>query len=170
MKNDRFLLFLLIGIGVLVLLAVGLYLARGGVQMTYGEESTPEGVLRNYIIAVQKQDFERAYGYLSDTTKGKPARAAFQQTLIASQNEMLRTGVDLGQAQFADDATAVIPVTLIHNADGLFNTPYRDVQSVTLLLENGKWKVTNLPYPFGDWNWFGGYNEKMIEPAPVPEN
>lgn len=169
MKNDRFLLFLLIGIGVLVLLAVGLYLARSGVQQTYGDETTPEGVLRNYIIAVQKQDFERAYGFLSDTAKGKPARAAFQQTLIASQNEMLRTEVDLGQAQFADDATAVVPVTLIHNVDSPFNTPYRDVQSVTLLKEDGKWKITTMPYPFGDWNWFGGYESK-IEPVPVPEN
>lgn len=170
MKNDRFLLFLLIGIGVLVLLAVGLYLARSGGQQTYGEETTPEGVLRNYIVAVQKQDFERAYGYLSDTVKMKPGRAAFQQTLIAAQNEILRTGADLGQTQLADDATAVVPLTLIHNLDGLFNTPYRDVQSVTLLREGGKWKITSMPYPFGDWNWFGGYNEKMIEPAPVPEN
>lgn len=169
MKNDRFLLFLLIGIGVLVLLAVGLYLARSGVQQTYGEETTPEGVLRNYIIAVQKQDYDRAYSYLSDTTKGKPVRAAFQESLIASQSELLRTGVDLGQAQVNDDATAVIPVTLIHNVDGLFNTPYRDVQSVTLLREEGKWKIASMPYPYGDWNWYGGYQEKYL-PAAVPES
>ncbi|TLN14258.1 hypothetical protein FDZ74_09250 [bacterium] len=170
MKSDRFLLFLLIGIGVLVLLAVGLYLARSGAQQAYGDETTPEGVLRNYILAVQKEDFTRAYTYLSDSTKGKPSLAAFQENLIAMQSEMYRTGVEIGTTLFNDDDTAVISVTIIHNADGVFSTPYRNVQSVTALREKGNWKIANIPYPFGDYGWFGGYYYDKVEPAPVPEN
>lgn len=170
MKTDRFLLFLLIGIGVLVLLAVGLFLARSGAQQAYGDESIPEGVLRNYVIAVQKQDYARAYAYLSDTTQGKPTLAAFQQSMISMQTEMLRTGVEIGAAQLNDDGTGVIPVTLIHNVEGVFSTPYRDAQSVTALREGGDWKITHIPYPYGDYGWYEGYYSDKVEPAPVPEN
>lgn len=170
MKTDRFLLFLLIGIGVLVLLAVGLFLARGGAQRAYGDDSSPDGVLRNYIIAVQKQDYARAYAYLSDTTQGKPTLAAFQQSMISMQTEMLRTGVEIGVTQLNDDRTAVISVTLIHNVEGVFSTPYRDLQSVRALREQGDWKIAHIPYPYGDYSWYGGYYYDKVEPAPVPEN
>lgn len=170
MKSDRFLLFLLIGIGALVLLAVGLYLARSGAQQAYGDETTPEGVLRNYIIAVQKQDYARAYSYLSDTTPGKPGLAAFQANMIAMQTEMLRSGVEIGTILRNGEDSAVISVTIVHNAEGVFSTPYRDVQSVTALREKGDWKITHIPYPFGDYDWFGGYYYDKVEPAPVPEN
>ncbi|GAP15746.1 protein containg lumazine-binding domain [Longilinea arvoryzae] len=168
MKTDRFLLFLLIGIGLLVVLAVGLFLARGGVQQAYGDESTPEGVLRNYFLAAQKQDFDRAYSYLSDTTKGKPTRAAFQSAMTEMQTSILQTGVEIGDTQAPGEDTVVITITLIHNSGGVFETPYRDIQTVALVREKGKWKIASMPYPYGDYSWFGGYTNKF-EPAPVPE-
>lgn len=169
MKTDRFLVSLLIGIAVLALVAVGLFLARSGVQKTYGDENTPEGVLRNYILAVQKQDVERAYSYLSDATKGKPTRIAFRQSLISMQSEILRTGVEIGDVQVNTDDTAVISVTFVHNLQGVFNEPYYEVVSIALRRENGNWKINEIPYPYGNYDWYGGYYNK-IEPAPVPED
>jgi hypothetical protein len=166
MKSDRFLLFLLIGIAVLVLAAVGMFLARSGAQQTYGEETTPEGVLHNYFIAVQKQDYQRAYSYLSDETKGKPTLGAFQTDLTSMQTEMYRTGVEIGDVQI-NNKTAVIAITIVHNVEGLFSTPYREVQSISLKLEKGNWKITFVPYPYGDYGWYGGYYNK-VEPIPAP--
>ncbi|MEN6409623.1 MAG: hypothetical protein ABFD44_07930 [Anaerolineaceae bacterium] len=167
MKSDRFLLFLLIGIAALVLVAVGLFLARSGAQQTYGEETTPEGVLRNYMIAVQKQDYQRAYSYLSDETKGKPTLGTFQANLTSTQSEMYRTGVEIGDTQISDNKTAVITIIIVHNVEGLFSTPYRETQTITLRREKGSWKITYIPYPYGDYGWYGGYYNK-IEPVPVP--
>lgn len=169
MKSDRFLLFLLIGIALLVVLAVGLYLVRSGAQQTYGDESTPEGVLRNYILAVQNQDWQRAYSYLSDTTQNKPTLTAFQSAMTEMQENTLRTGVEIGDVTISDDSVAVIAVTLIHNTSGIFNTPYREVQSVTLLREKGKWKLSSIPYPYANWGWYGNYYDKVV-PEPVPED
>jgi len=169
MKTDRFLLFLLIGIALLVVLAVGLFLARSGAQQTYGDESTPEGVFRNYILAVQKQDWERAYSYLSDTTKNKPTLAAFQSAMAEMQESTLRTGVEIGDVSITDGDNAVIAVTLIHSTSGIFNTPYREVQSATLLRENGDWKLSSIPYPYANWGWYGKYYDKVV-PEPVPED
>jgi hypothetical protein len=170
MKSDRFLLFLLIGIGGLVLLAVGLFLLRSGAQQAYGDDSTPEGVLRNYIIAVQKQDYTRAYSYLADTPKGKPSLVVFQKNLIAMQNELLRTGVEIGATQLNQDDTAVISVNIIYNAEGLFSSAYRNLQSVIALREKGSWKIYNIPYPYGDYGWYGGYDSYKIESVPMPED
>jgi hypothetical protein len=169
MKTDRFLRYLLIGIAVLALLAVGLYLARSGAHQAYGDESTPEGVLRNYILAVQKQDLERAYSYLSDATAGKPDLAAFQQSLFSSQRELLQTGVEIGAARINADGTAVVLATFVHNAEGIFYGPYNQVVSITLRREKDDWKITGIPYPYGDYGWYGGYYDK-VEPAPVPVN
>lgn len=169
MKSDRFLTFLLIGIGVLVILAVGLFLARSGTQQTYGPEATPEGVIHNYILAVQKQDYARAYSYLSDTTQGKPSMVTFQQMLVNMQSEMLNTGVEIGGAQIYGDQTAVTAITLIHNQQGIFSNPYREVQSISTVRENGAWKIINIPYPYGDYGWYQGYGTTK-EAQPVPAN
>ena len=70
MRGDRFLLAILIAIGVLVVLAVVLFYTQGGIN-DYGLEDTPQGVLRNYILALEKGDYQRAYSYLHDA-QGKP--------------------------------------------------------------------------------------------------
>ena len=62
MKNDRFLLGILIGIGLLVALALGLYFLRQE-GPAYREDQTPAGVVHNYITAVQLGDYERALEY-----------------------------------------------------------------------------------------------------------
>ncbi len=169
MKTDRFLLFLLVGIGLLALVAVGLFLARGGVRQAYGDESTPEGVLRNYFVAVQTQDFDRAYSYLSDTTKGKPSHATYLSAISEMQASILQTGVEIGDTLTASDENVIISVTLIHNPGGFLDTSYREIQTVAMLRENGQWKIASMPYPYSDYSWFGGYNNKFV-PAPVPEN
>ena len=75
MKNDRFLLGILIGIGLLVALALGLYFLRQE-QPAYVNDETPEGVVHNYVTAVQLGDY-------SALTPTWPIRAT-SQPLIPS--------------------------------------------------------------------------------------
>jgi hypothetical protein len=82
-KQDRFLLAIIIAIGALVVVALGLFFLRKGSQ-NYGPEDIPEGVVRNYILALHKQDYTRAYGYLKDG-EGKPDITRFRQGFMTRE-------------------------------------------------------------------------------------
>ncbi len=85
MKEDRFLTGILIGMAVLVVAAVALFFVRREAQ-TYGPETDPAGVARNYVLALQKQDYERAYTYLADF-KDKPTLAQFRRPFVDYQGQ-----------------------------------------------------------------------------------
>ena len=55
MKQDKFLTGILIGIGVLILLALGLFFTRQD-KREYVADATPDGVVHNYVLAVLNKD------------------------------------------------------------------------------------------------------------------
>ena len=66
MKQDRFLIAILAAVGILVISALVVFFFRQD-SHEYGSDDTPEGVVRNYVIAIHKEDFERAYNALQDS-------------------------------------------------------------------------------------------------------
>ncbi len=151
MQRDRFLIGILIGIGVLVLVALILFLSRQG-QSQYGDESSPSGVLHNYILALQKRDYERAYRYLADF-EGKPDLAQFQQSFLSNQGQSIdNTPVEIGET-VADELnqSAFVQMTLIHGSRDLFDSGYRETNTASLVRQNGAWKIQSIPYPYGSW-------------------
>lgn len=151
MKEDRFLTGILIGIAVLVVAAIGLFFVRREAQ-TYGPENDPAGVVRNYILALQKQDYDRAYGYLAETNE-KPTLSGFRRPFEDYQSREV-TGSVLELAEVdkrGDDAT--VTLTLIRGASGPFSSPNREVSLARLRLEGGDWKIIEMPYPFWSYEW-----------------
>lgn len=64
MKNtDKMLIAIVIGIVLLVVIALAITLTRP--EPTYQAEDNPEGITHNYLLALQKKDYERAYVLLS---------------------------------------------------------------------------------------------------------
>ena len=61
-------------------LAVGVFLVRQNAQ-DYVAEDTPEGIVHNYVFAIQQDDFERAYNYLIDG-ENKPTFSDFRSHYI----------------------------------------------------------------------------------------
>ena len=57
MKQDRFLIGILVGIGVLVVIALALFFTRRD-QQEYVADDTPEGVVHNYALAVFREEYE----------------------------------------------------------------------------------------------------------------
>jgi hypothetical protein len=57
MKQDRFLLGILVGIGVLIVVALALFFTRQDNQ-DYVSDTTPEGVVHNYALALYKDDYD----------------------------------------------------------------------------------------------------------------
>src|SRR5262245_57084040 len=72
-STDKFLIGIVIGVIVLIGIAFAVVLLRP--QPTYQAEDTPEGVAHNYLLALQQEDYARAYNYLSPSLEGYPASA-----------------------------------------------------------------------------------------------
>ena len=157
MKQDRFLIGILVFIGLLVVAALALFFLRQDVR-TYGPETTPEGVLFNYVLAVQKKDFKRAYGYLADS-EGKPPYDYFLQNFQYAQMdaalEILSTTVEGDQAW--------VDLTLHYMGNGPFDNGWSTTDSARLLQQDGHWKLTYMPTPYWGYDW---YQQTLIPAKP----
>jgi hypothetical protein len=151
MRQDRFLIGILAGIGGLVVIALALFFTRQG-TLEYGAEDTPAGVTRNYIVALKKGDYDRAYAYLAEI-ENKPDAFAFRQTFQQMQaGDLANSGIEIGETN-TEGERAFVQVTILRGAGDLFSDVYRDTQSAELALENGAWKVKAMPYPFWNFSW-----------------
>lgn len=164
MRQDRFLVSILVGIVVLVVLALAVFFLRRG-SLAYGPDDTPDGVVRNYIVALQKQDYERAYSYMADI-QDKPTLARFTQPLAGPQaQEIASTSLEIFAVDLdASGNTAAVQVNMVRGTTGLFTTnDSLGTQTADLVRQNGAWKIRNLPYPFWSYNW-----GIPVEAKPVP--
>jgi hypothetical protein len=158
MKQDRFLLGILIFIGLLVVAALVLFFVRNE-KPVYGPENTPEGVLYNYAAALQLHNYERAYGYLAEKDN-KPTYQAFRQAFLTRQLDTSTTALQIGNVQMLEDGEAWVNVTIQYPGNGLFNNGGSNADKGTLVQQAGAWKITYLPNPYWGWDWY--------QPTPVP--
>ena len=105
MKQDRFLTGILIGIGLLVIIALTVFFTRKDSQ-TYIAEDTPEGVVHNYVVAILDKDYEKAYGYLADLDH-KPTLDEFRQSFLNGSVNPNNGAVDVGQSEISNDEASV---------------------------------------------------------------
>jgi hypothetical protein len=151
MKQDKFLTGILIGIGVLVLLALALFFTRQD-QREYLAEDTPEGVAHNYVLSVLNKDYEKAYGYLADL-KYKPTYEEFRQSFLNGMVNPEGIGLDVGEATITGDE-AVVDLTLYYSYNDPFSSRYGSPDRALLVDQEGTWKVSSMPYNFWDYNWY----------------
>ncbi len=151
MKQDRFLMIIVVVIGLLVIFAVTLFFIRQEPQ-DYGPENTPEGVVRNYLLALQKGDYQRAYTYLQDN-ENKPDFSKFQQSYLQIESEIDRAAVQLGEVEITGDQ-ARVDLTIIHTSSDPFDRTWDQTAVALLTLQDGEWRIVNMPYPFWGWDWY----------------
>ena len=152
MKQDRFLTGILLGIGLLVVIALAVFFTRKDSQ-TYVPDDTPEGVVHNYVLALLKKDYEKAYGYLADLDH-KPTYDEFRKSFLNGIVNPNNGAVDIGTSETTRDEASV-EVTMINNASDPFSTGYRDTQRAILVKQNGAWKISSMPtYYFWDYSWY----------------
>jgi hypothetical protein len=159
LKQDRFLIGILIGIGLLVVAALTLFFMRRG-EAQYTAENNPQGIIQNYVLALQKKDFEKAYGYLANAD-GKPEFSRFREYFVSSFETYNRAGLNFGTGSESGD-TAFVTVIIQQNFGGPFSEISRTNQTVDLIKQNGIWKIRRFPYPFWGYDWY--------ENAPKPIN
>lgn len=154
MKKDRFLIGILAGIGVLITAALVVFFIRQGDGQTYTQENTPDGIVHNYVLALQQGDFQKAYGYLADE-EGKPGFGSFRSYFKTEYNGPEDTGIQITGWDEGGDNTAWVDVTTVQISPGPFSGVYRN-NSVAYLVKNekGDWKIESMPYPFWGWDWY----------------
>ena len=152
MKQDRFLVGILIGIVVLIIAALLVFFTRENKQ-TYSSEDTPEGVVHNYVLAVLNKDYQRAYNYLSDL-ENKPSYDNFRHSFATGSLNPATAGVKIGNAEVTgEDAT--VEVSMVYTPSDPFSTGYNNVGVAQLVRQNGTWKISSMPaYNLWDYSWY----------------
>ncbi|MBE0671384.1 MAG: hypothetical protein IH588_12405, partial [Anaerolineales bacterium] len=105
MKQDKFLTGILIGIGILILLALGLFFTRQE-KREYIADNAPDGVVHNYVLAILNKDYQKAYGYLADL-EHKPTYEEFRQSFFNGMVNPGDIGVDVGAVDINNDEAVV---------------------------------------------------------------
>ena len=155
MKGDKFLIGIVIGIVLLVVIALASVMVRGRGSEEYVADDTPAGVARNYFLAIQQRDFEKAYGYLSDTLESKPELDDFIREMddAARNSEMT---LQVGETRMGDATTQVDVTLTTYRVGGLFeNSSYTNHDTVFLQAtgDGSVWKITEFPYPYWGYYW-----------------
>jgi hypothetical protein len=151
MKQDRFMIVILGVIAVLAVSALALFFLRRGIQ-TYQPDDTPQGIVHNYILALQKGDYERAYSYMADLD-GKPVLASFHQAFTNNRSSIGDTAVQIGEVSIiAKQAT--VTVALLQSGGGPFSDPSWNNDSATLINQGNRWKISKMPFPFWNYDWY----------------
>lgn len=163
LKQDRFLLAILGAIGLLVVLAVGLFFTRR-VPQEYVPDDTPQGVVRNYVLALEQGDYQRAYGYLQDSDN-KPDFERFRTDFLTRQLDPKNTALQIGESQQTGEVAVVELVVIRGGGRRPFGgNVYRESTNALLVQDTaGKWVITELPYPYWGWEW---YSRPIEVPAP----
>lgn len=168
MKSDRFLNWILVGILLLVILSLVVYFIRQQAQ-EYGEESSPVGVVRNYVIALLKADYAKAYGYLKEG-EYKPTETQFRRVFLDRQLDLRGVSLELGKTTINVDV-ATVELFLIRNANNPFDISFTESSYATLHKDrDGRWKLENMPYPYWSWDWYNQPDPSVepVIPRPIP--
>lgn len=154
MKQDRFLLIILAGIGLIIVMAIVVVMSQSSGSEQYLSDNTPDGVVHNYFLAMQQKEYEKAYGYLADELKNKPDLDRFIIDISNSgidQEASLKIG-DVSQT----DGYAEVEVAITnYRAGNIFDSGrYTTNGSVVLRQDaSGEWRLIQFPYPYWGWQW-----------------
>ncbi len=152
MKQDRFLIGILIGIGVLIVAALVIFFTRENKE-TYVSEGTPEGVVHNYVLAVLDKDYQKAYGYLADLSN-KPTYDQFRQSFAVGKLNPSGMGVKIGTASINGE-NATVEVDTLNTPSDPFSSGYQNNGLANLIKQNGVWKISSMPtYNLWDFSWY----------------
>lgn len=149
MQEERGLWYILGGVLALVVLTLAVYFLRP--QPDYVDDSTPQGVVQNYVLAIYRADYERAYAYLADW-ENKPPLLDFIESMRASRSELKRISVRLGDTTRLNDR-ALVDAFIRYGSSGPFDSGWTNSVQFHLYQQDDGWKIRTGPYPFFQWDW-----------------
>src|SRR3990170_2571351 len=153
--TDR--LFIVIVVGAVLLVGAGLAVMLLRPDATYQSQDTPEGVAHNYLLALEKGDYQRAYGYLSDTLPGYPPDLEAFETSIDRNSWAFRTRDDSSVTVESVEGSGTKAVVTVRETRfyhyGLFESSQRiSTFEITLRQRQDQWKIVDAEGYFA-WCW-----------------
>jgi hypothetical protein len=146
MKQDRFLIAVVSVILVLIIASLTIFFLRNDKQ-TYRPEDTPQGIVYNYLLALERSDYQRAFEYIVDE-ENKGTFDEFQDAYLAQQRAISTIAISIGSTDRTGDKAAVT-LYLNHSGNGPFGSGWRETGTAVLTQNpTGEWKISNMPYPF----------------------
>ncbi|MEI7643506.1 MAG: hypothetical protein WCJ55_04265 [Chloroflexales bacterium] len=154
--TNRALLVIIAGALLLITIAVVVVLVRP--PPSYRSETSPADIVSNYLLALQRGDSARAYGYLSPTLRSYPPSAAdfvadmaHTEGDAASTYEVLDTPIRDTRAVVTVRATTFVHGGLLSNGQSVRTF------TMTLANESGVWRLVNSD----DWTvWRDCWNRR----------
>jgi len=142
--QDKLLLGIVIGILALVLAVFGITLLRP--EAAYQSDEVPDGVVHNYLLALQKGDFERAYQYLADDLTGYPPTSDRFADNVERYSYSFHAGSDntlsVDSADIVGDLATVKVRETRFFSNGLFDSSQSvNVFEVELRKDEGEWRI-----------------------------
>ncbi|MBW8012441.1 MAG: hypothetical protein FVQ83_14595 [Chloroflexi bacterium] len=160
--TDKFLIAIVVGVIILAAAAIGVALMQS--EAAYLSDDTPEGVTHNYLLAIQNEDYERAYSYLSPDLIEYPEdviefKRDINLNLFIFRQNTSNTIEILSSSIYGENADVEVRETSFHQGD--FFDSYRSTNNfvITLTIIDGEWKIVNGDYYFAPcWRDYGCKN------------
>lgn len=148
-SSSRLLLAFGVTIGVLVIAAIVLvFTLPGQGSASLLPENTPEGTVQRYLLALEAEDYQKAYSYTSFPS-GTPKYEEWRDTAISCREERGSKSmrVTLGKSKVTGDEATVNVVVDVFSPGVLFENPVR-TQNITFFLKEKEtsWKITSPTY------------------------
>ena len=154
--TDKFLIG--IAIGALLLVVVTFVVVLLQPEPEYRPEATAEDVVHNYLLALQKGEYERALSYINPKYPPEDVKA-FVEDINDCRWDFRLLGRETSQivepAQVTGKrATVKVQVSIFYSGNLLVSGQQRYDFKMSLVTEDGKWKIVD-----GDVYWCYWWNE-----------
>jgi hypothetical protein len=152
-SSSRVLIGFGIALAVLVVVTIVLVFTLGQKNIPLLDESTPEGTVQRYLLAIQDQEYSKAYSYLSIPPSPSPNGApkpvypatSYDFWLMSAQNAAKNTWKANLETTVVSGNTATVSLTVeVFRTRGLFENPV-STNTVTFSLqkEGTGWSITS---------------------------
>lgn len=148
-SSSRLLLIFGVAIGVLVITAIVLVFTLAGQgSASLLPENTPEGTVQRYLLALEAEDYQKAYNYTSFPS-GAPKYEEWRDNAISSREERGSESmrVTLGKSVVTGNEATVDVVVDVFSPGVPFENPVRTRHTTfSLKKEETSWEITSPTY------------------------